>query len=60
MLEAIVYLVFFCLLTGLCGSHRRTGFVDTFLLALVATPLVVSPILLLTGPCRRVEWRYRP
>jgi hypothetical protein len=59
MLEAIVYLIF-CVLTGLCGSQRRMGFLGTFLLALVTTPLVVLPILLLTGPSRRVEWRYRP
>jgi hypothetical protein len=59
MLEAIVYLVF-CVLTGLCGSHRRIGFLGTFVLALVTTPLVVLPILLITGPSRRVEWRYRP
>jgi hypothetical protein len=59
MLEAIVYLIF-CVLTGLCGSHRRIGFLGTFVLALVTTPLVVLPILLITGPSRRVEWRYRP
>jgi len=59
MLEAIVYIIF-CVLTGLCGIQRRMGFIGTFLLALVTTPLVVLPILLLTGPSRRVEWRYRP
>lgn len=58
MLESIIYIVF-CVLTGLCGSHRRMGFLGTFLLALVTTPLVVLPLLLLTGPSRRVEWRYR-
>jgi hypothetical protein len=35
------------------------GFIGTFLLALVTTPLVVLPLLLITGPSRRVEWRYR-
>ncbi len=59
MLEAIVYLVF-CVLTGLCGISRRMGFFGTFRLALVTTPLVVLPVLLLTGPSRRVEWRRRP
>lgn len=59
MLEAIVYIVF-CVLTGLCGMHRRMGFLGTFLVALVTTPLVVLPILLITGPSRRVEWRQRP
>lgn len=58
MFEAIIYIIF-CVLTGLCGSDRRMGFLGTFLLALATTPLVVLPILLLTGPSRRVEWRRR-
>jgi hypothetical protein len=58
MLEAIVYLIF-CILTGLCGVNRRLGFLGTFVIALVTTPLVVLPVLLLTGPSRRVEWRRR-
>jgi hypothetical protein len=58
MLETIVYLVF-CFLTGLCGIGRRMGFLGTFLLAVVTTPLIVLPILLLTGPSRRVEWHRR-
>jgi hypothetical protein len=58
MLEAVVYIIF-CVLTGLCGSVRRMGFFGTFVLALVTTPLVVLPVLLLTGPSRRVEWRRR-
>jgi hypothetical protein len=58
MLEAIVYIVF-CVLTGLCGMDRRMGFFGTFVLALATTPLVVLPILLLTGPSRRIEWRRR-
>ena len=58
MLESIIYVVF-CLLTGLCGIDRRMGFLGTFLLALVTTPLLVLPLLLLTGPNRRVEWRRR-
>ena len=58
MLEASVYIVF-CVLTGLCGIDRRLGFLGTFLLALATTPLVVLPVLLLTGPSRRVEWRRR-
>jgi hypothetical protein len=36
------------------------GFFGTFLLALFATPLVVLPVLLLTGPSRNVEWHRRP
>ncbi len=58
MLEAIVYIVF-CALTGLCGVGRRLGFLGTFLLALVTTPLVVLPLLLITGPSRNIEWRRR-
>ena len=58
MLEASIY-VAFCALTGLCGIDRRLGFFGTFLLALATTPLVVLPVLLLTGPSRRVEWRRR-
>ena len=58
MLEAVIYIIF-CILTGLCGSDRRMGFLGTFLLALATTPLVVLPILLLTGPSRRIEWRRR-
>ncbi len=58
MLESVIYIAF-CLLTGLCGIDRRMGFFGTFLLALVTTPLVVLPLLLLTGPNRRVEWRRR-
>jgi hypothetical protein len=54
MLESIVYIIF-CILTGLCGSRRRMGFIGTFLFALATTPLVVLPVLLLTGPSRRVE-----
>jgi hypothetical protein len=58
MLETIVYLVF-CVLTGLCGIERRLGFFGTFLLAVLTTPLVVLPVLLLTGPSRRMEWNRR-
>jgi len=58
MLEAIVYIAL-CVLTGLCGMHRRMGFLGTFLIALVTTPLVVLPVLFFTGPSRRIEWRQR-
>jgi len=59
MLEAIIYIIL-CLLTGLCGSQRRMGFLGTFFLAIITTPLVVLPVLLLTGPSRRIEWRRCP
>jgi hypothetical protein len=56
MIETVIYIVF-CALTGLCGIDRRLGFFGTFLLALVTTPLVVLPLLLITGPSRRAELR---
>ena len=58
MLEPIVYIVS-CALTGLCGIQRRMGFFGTFVLAIVTTPLVGLPVLLLTGPSRHAEWRRR-
>jgi len=58
MLEAAIYLIF-CVLTGLLGMDRRMGFFGTFLLALVTTPFVVLPLLLLTGPSSRVGWLSR-
>jgi len=59
MLEAIVYIIL-CLLTGLCGRQRRMGFFGTFILTIITTPLVVLPVLLLTGPSCRIEWRRCP
>jgi hypothetical protein len=58
MLAVFIYVIF-CVLTGLCGVHRRMGFFGTFLLALVLTPLLVLPFLFITGPSRHVEWRAR-
>jgi hypothetical protein len=55
----LVYLVF-CLLTGLCGIHRRIGFLGTFILSLFITPVVMLIVLLLTGPSREIEWHRRP
>jgi len=59
MVEAVIYIIF-CVLTGLLGIYRRTGFFGTFLNAIVTTPFIVLPILLLTAPpsgrvgrCRR-------
>jgi len=54
----IVYIIF-CLLTGLCGIHRRMGFIGTFLLALFVTPVPVLVVLLFTGPSRRYLRQYR-
>jgi hypothetical protein len=52
MLEASVY-VAFCLLTGLYGFDRRMGFIGTFLISLVVTPVAVLAVLLLTAPKHR-------
>jgi len=56
---AVLAYIIVCLLTGFCGTHRRMGFWGTFLLALLVTPLVVLPLLFITGPSRHVEWRRR-
>ena len=56
-IAVILYLVF-CLLAGLCGSHRRMGFVGTFLLSLFLTPVLVLLLLILTGPSRTERDRY--
>ncbi len=52
---AIVLYLLFCVLAGLCGSHRRMGFFGTFLFSLVVTPVVVLLVLILTAPSRRDE-----
>ena len=56
-IAVILYLVF-CLLAGLCGSHRRMGFFGTFLLSLFLTPVLVLLLLILTGPSRTERDRY--
>jgi hypothetical protein len=58
MVEALIY-VAFCVLTGLLGIDRRMGFLGTFVLAIVTTPFVVLPVLLLTAPSNRVGWHRR-
>jgi hypothetical protein len=50
---AVTLYIVFCLLVGLCGSQRRMGFLGTFLVSLVFTPVIVLVILLLTGSSRR-------
>jgi hypothetical protein len=52
---AVVLYLIFCILAGLCGTHRRMGFFGTFLLSLVITPVVVLLVLILTAPSRRDE-----
>jgi hypothetical protein len=59
MAAAVLAYVVACLFTGYCGAHRRMGFWGTFFLALFTTPLIVLPVLFITGPSRRFEWRSR-
>jgi hypothetical protein len=59
MLELLLYVVL-CALTAIGGIDRRGGFFLTFLLAIVFTPLIVLPVLLLTHPLRGGQWRQRP
>jgi FtsH-binding integral membrane protein len=57
---ALILYVVFCVLVGLCGSQRRMGFIGTFIVSLLFTPVLVLIILLLTGPSSRVAWERRP
>lgn len=50
----LILYIAFCVLVGLCGSHRRMGFIGTFIISIFLTPVVVIIVLLLTGPSRRV------
>ena len=59
MLKPIVCIIVY-VLTGPCGNQRRIGFIGTFIRAIVTTPLVVLPVLLLTGPSPRIGWRRSP
>ena len=56
---AVVLYLIFCLLAGLAGSQRRMGFIGTFLLSLVITPLLVSVLLILTRLSRGERDRSR-
>ena len=59
MLEVILYVVV-CALTGIGGIDRRSGFFVTFFLALVFSPLIVLPVLLISSPLRAIQWRRQP
>ncbi len=59
MVVVVLAYIIVCMLTGFCGTHRRMGFWGTFFLSLIVTPLIVLPVLFITGPSRRVEWRHR-
>ncbi len=54
MVELVIY-VAFCAVTGLFGMDRRMGFIGTFLLTLFTTPLIMIPVLLLTGRSARAR-----
>jgi hypothetical protein len=56
---ALILYVVFCVLVGICGSQRRMGFIGTFIVSLIFTPVLVLIVLLLTGPSR-IAWRRRP
>jgi hypothetical protein len=58
VLELILYVVV-CALTGIGGIDRRGGFFMTFFLALVFSPLIVLPVLLISSPFRTASWRRR-
>jgi hypothetical protein len=59
-LIALILYIVFCILVGLCGSQRRMGFIGTFIISLLLTPVVVLIVLLLTGPSQRDVWYRRP
>jgi FtsH-binding integral membrane protein len=50
---AVILYVVFAILVGLCGSQRRMGFIGTFIVSLLFTPVIVLIVLLLTGPSQR-------
>ena len=54
MIELVIY-VAFCAVTGLLGMDRRMGFIGTFVLTLLTTPLIMIPVLLLTGRSARAQ-----
>lgn len=58
MLQLLLYVIV-CALTAIGGIDRRGGFFMTFCLALVFSPFIVLPILLLSSPFRGVQWRRR-
>jgi hypothetical protein len=61
MLTILVMIyVIACLFTALFGRHRRMGYIGTFLLSLLITPVLMLLVLALTGPAPQIEWRRRP
>lgn len=59
MVEAILYILI-CVLTGLCGRNTRIGAVGTFIIAVLVTPLLLLPTLMLMDfPPRNERSRHR-
>lgn len=56
MLELILYVVV-CALTAIGGIDRRGGYFMTFCLALVLSPMIVLPVLLISSPFRGARRR---
>jgi hypothetical protein len=53
----IVLYIICCLITGYLGRYRRMGYMGTFLLSVLITPLLMLLILAITGPSEGIEWR---
>jgi hypothetical protein len=58
MPQLMLYMTF-CALTAIGGIDRRGGFFTFFFLALVLTPLIVLPVLLISAPLREIRRRKR-
>ena len=57
-LTALIILYVICaLITAYLGRYRRMGFIGSFLLSLLITPLLMLLVLAMTGPAQDVEWR---
>jgi hypothetical protein len=56
MIQLLLYVVV-CALTAIGGMDRRGGFFLTFFFALIFSPLIVLPILLISHPLRGARWR---
>jgi hypothetical protein len=53
----IILYIICCLLTGYVGRYRRLGYLGTFVLSLLITPVLMLLILGMTGPSHGIEWR---
>ncbi len=56
---AVVLYVVFAILVGICGSRRRMGFIGTFILSLLLTPILMLIVLMITGPAANAGVRRR-